>query len=81
MGREATIAKAVCLTREAAKLIVFPEAFVPAYPRGLSFGVVVGSRNDAGRRTWARYLANAGWHHQVQFIHHAAYPSWPSHAG
>ncbi len=63
MDREATIDKAVRCLREAAaggaQLVVFPEAFVPAYPRGLSFGVVVGSRSDAGRRTWARYLANA----------------------
>ncbi len=63
MKREATIEKVSHLTREAAsngaRLVLFPEAFVPAYPRGLSFGVVVGSRTDAGRRTWARYNANA----------------------
>ncbi|MDQ6602412.1 MAG: carbon-nitrogen hydrolase family protein [Chloroflexota bacterium] len=63
MEREATIEKVSQLTREAAsngaRLVLFPEAFVPAYPRGLSFGVVVGSRTDAGRRTWARYNANA----------------------
>ena len=34
--------------RRGAQLIVFPEAFIPAYPRGLSFGVVVGSRTAAG---------------------------------
>ncbi|MDH4137010.1 MAG: carbon-nitrogen hydrolase family protein, partial [Anaerolineae bacterium] len=34
-------------------------AFIPAYPRGLSFGTVVGSRSPAGRRTWQRYWANA----------------------
>ena len=28
-----------------ARLVVFPEAFVSAYPRGLDFGAVVGSRN------------------------------------
>ncbi len=63
MEREATIAKVAHLTREAAangaRLVLFPEAFVPAYPRGLSFGVVVGNRTEAGRRTWARYNANA----------------------
>ncbi len=63
MERAATIEKVSQLTREAAangaRLVLFPEAFVPAYPRGLSFGVVVGSRTDAGRRTWARYNANA----------------------
>ncbi len=63
MARDATIEKVVTLTREAAaggaRLVLFPEAFVPAYPRGLSFGVVVGSRTDAGRRLFARYAANA----------------------
>jgi nitrilase len=61
--REATVEKARRLTAEAAaqgaKLILFPEAFIPAYPRGLSFGTVVGSRSPAGRRTWQRYWSNA----------------------
>ncbi len=43
---------------EGAKLILFPEAFLPAYPRGLTFGTIVGSRSDAGRRTWLRYWEN-----------------------
>jgi nitrilase len=38
---------------------VFPEAFVPAYPRGLSFGAVVGSRSPDGRRTWQAYWNSA----------------------
>ena len=63
MERDATIEKVGRLTHEAAangaRLVLFPEAFVPAYPRGLSFGVVVGSRTTAGRRTFARYNANA----------------------
>jgi nitrilase len=61
--REATVEKAYQLAIEAAaqgaQLILFPEAFIPAYPRGLSFGTVVGSRSPAGRRTWQRYWANA----------------------
>jgi nitrilase len=40
-------------------LILFPEAFIPAYPRGLSFGSVVGNRSPAGRLVWQRYFANA----------------------
>ena len=63
MDREATVEKALHLVQEAAaqgvQLIVFPEAFIPAYPRGLSFGTVVGSRSEAGRRLWARYWANS----------------------
>jgi nitrilase len=62
-NREATVAKASRLIQEAAaqhaNLILFPEAFIPAYPRGLSFGTVVGSRTAAGRRTWERYWANS----------------------
>ena len=45
--------------RQGAKLILFPEALIPAYPRGLGFGSVVGSRSPAGRRTWQQYWANA----------------------
>ena len=61
--REATVDIAVDLIRTAAdngaQLILFPEAFIPAYPRGLSFGMVVGSRTAAGRDLWQRYWANA----------------------
>ncbi len=63
MDREATIAKVAALTADAAaqgaRVILFPEAFVPAYPRGLGFGTLVGSRTEAGRRDWARYWRNA----------------------
>jgi nitrilase len=62
-NREATVEKAVHLISEAAedgsKLILFPEAFIPAYPRGLSFGTVVGTRKPEGRLTWERYWANS----------------------
>ncbi len=61
--RDATVAKVAELTDAAAannaRLILFPEAFIPAYPRGLSFGAVVGSRTPAGRQLWARYWANS----------------------
>ncbi|BDG62139.1 carbon-nitrogen hydrolase family protein [Caldinitratiruptor microaerophilus] len=63
LDREATVGKTVRLIEEAAgqgtRLIVFPEAFIPAYPRGLTFGTVVGSRSEAGRRAFARYWDNA----------------------
>ena len=36
-------------------MILFPEAFISAYPRGLSFGTVVGSRQPEGRQLWQRY--------------------------
>ena len=61
--RDATVEKACRLTAEVsaqgAQLILFPDAFVPAYPRGLSFGTVVGSRSPEGRLTWERYWDNA----------------------
>lgn len=56
--RAATVEKACRLIAEAAEqgaeLVLLPEAFIPAYPRGLSFGAVVGSRSEAGRRQWQR---------------------------
>jgi nitrilase len=62
-NREATVEKTCRLIQEAAgkgaKLVLFPEAFIPAYPKGLSFGTVVGSRTDAGRRIFQRYWENA----------------------
>jgi nitrilase len=61
--REASVQKACRLVADAgaqgALLILLPEAFIPAYPRGLGFGTVVGSRSAAGRRTWERYWANS----------------------
>lgn len=61
--RERTLEKVRALTVEAARsgaqLVVFPEAFVSAYPRGLSFGAVVGSRTDAGREEYRRYWESA----------------------
>lgn len=41
--------------RKGARLVLFPEAFVSAYPRGLDFGAVVGSRSDEGREEFRRY--------------------------
>src|SRR5215510_8890043 len=61
--RERTIDKLHQLTGEAARkgaqLVLFPEAFVSAYPRGLAFGAVVGSRTDEGREDFRRYWASS----------------------
>lgn len=65
--REATLDKIERLVSEAVDgskprkpdLILFPESYIPAYPRGLSFGSVVGSRTDAGRQDWQRYWENS----------------------
>jgi nitrilase len=39
-----------------AALAVFPEAFLPAYPRGIAFGTVVGDRTSEGRDQFRRYF-------------------------
>ncbi len=41
------------------QLVVFPEAFVGGYPRGNSFGAVVGSRSAKGREDYRKYHASA----------------------
>jgi len=57
--RECTLEKVRTLTLEAsgrgAKLVVFPEAFVSAYPRGMTFGAVIGDRSPEGREWYRRY--------------------------
>jgi len=57
--REGTLEKIAQLTADAvskgAELIVFPEAFISAYPRGMDFGAVVGARSDEGREAFRRY--------------------------
>ena len=53
---DATLDKVERLAAEAdAELVVFPEAFVSCYPRGYSFGTVVGNRADEGRAWFRRY--------------------------
>ena len=41
------------------RLIVFPETFIPGYPRGFSFGTKVGSRSNEGRELYAEYYSNS----------------------
>jgi nitrilase len=56
---EAGLVKVARLTRQASEggvaLAVFPEAFLPAYPRGITFGTVVGDRTAEGRDHFRRY--------------------------
>lgn len=57
--RDASIAKVAARTAEAAAhgatLVLFPEAFVSAYPKGITFGAHVGSRSPEGREWFRRY--------------------------
>ena len=46
-------------SEEDVKLLVFPESFIPAYPAGLGFGTVVGSRTEAGRDQFREYWDNS----------------------
>ncbi len=61
--KKKTLDKVTSVTKTYAEqgcnLIVFPESFVPGYPRGFSFGAVVGSRNDAGRQLYTDYYNNS----------------------
>jgi nitrilase len=57
--KEATLRKVANLTKKYAaagcELIVFPESFIPGYPRGFTFGATIGSRTTEGRRLYALY--------------------------
>lgn len=63
MDKEKGVRKTIQLLEEAgkqnAKIIVFPEAFIPAYPRGMSFGTIVGNRSDEGRKDFLNYWKNS----------------------
>ena len=61
--RERTLEKVCALlddaARQQAQLVVFPEAFIPAYPKGLDFGARVGLRLPEGREDFRRYWDSA----------------------
>lgn len=58
-----TIKKVCALIKEAgangARIMLFPEAFVGGYPKGMYFGVRVGMRTIEGRKDYRRYHDNA----------------------
>lgn len=59
----ACVDKAVHLIGKAAatgaKVVVFPEAFIAGYPKGLGYGLVVGARDAPGREEFRLYLEAA----------------------
>jgi nitrilase len=44
---------------EGAELVLFPEAFVSAYPRGTNFGSIIGSRSSEGREQFRIYYESS----------------------
>ena len=61
--KAAGLEKTLKLIDEAAQkkpdLVVFPELFIPGYPFGMTFGFVVGARQEEGRTDWKRYYDNS----------------------
>ena len=61
--KEKTIDKIEKLTvhyaNEGCELIVFPESFIPGYPRGFDFGATIGRRTKEGRELYANYYKNS----------------------
>ena len=61
--KEAGLAKVAAFAGEAAakgaKIVLFPEAYIPCYPRGMLFGSNVGKRTDRGRKDYRRYYEGA----------------------
>ncbi len=62
-NKEKTLIKVEELVKKYSKagceLIVFPETFIPGYPRGFSFGAKIGSRTTKGRDLYAEYHKNS----------------------
>lgn len=45
--------------KEGCELLVFPESFIPGYPRGFLFGAKIGSRSPEGKAIYAEYYENS----------------------
>ncbi|WP_428664154.1 carbon-nitrogen hydrolase family protein [Runella sp.] len=45
--------------KEGCELLLFPESFIPCYPRGLDFDSVVGRRTEKSRDQWLDYWENS----------------------
>lgn len=44
---------------EGCQLLLFPESFIPCYPRGLDFDSIIGRRTDKSRNQWLDYWNNS----------------------
>lgn len=61
--KAASLAKAADYIEKAgalgASLVVFPESFIPCYPRGITFGLSFGGNSFNGRGDYTRYYENS----------------------
>ena len=61
--KQKTLEKVAALTKkhaaEGCQLVVFPESYVPGYPRGFTFGATVGKRTSEGKKLYAEYYENS----------------------
>ena len=61
--KDKTLDKTEALVRqyanEGCQLLMFPESFIPGYPRGFDFGTKIGRRTQQGRELYAKYYDNS----------------------
>ena len=57
--KAAAKARAAATSPSTPVVVLFPEAFLSAYPRGLDFGAKIGHRTAEGRSWFARYHASS----------------------
>ena len=41
------------------ELVLFPESFIPCYPRGITYDARVGKRTEESRNQWLEYWSNS----------------------
>jgi len=62
-NKNKTLKKSIKLISSArklgAQLVIFPEAYIPAYPRGFNFGIQIGDRKATGKELWQVYFENS----------------------
>ncbi len=69
---DSTISKVDKLTKTASekgsKVVLFPEAFISAYPKGLDFGARIGQRSNKGREDFKRYYNSSLEFNSKEFL-------------
>ncbi|GAB3781927.1 carbon-nitrogen hydrolase family protein [Spirosoma horti] len=49
----------VDVAKKGCQFLLFPESFIPGYPRKFTFGATIGSRTDTGRELYKTYWQNS----------------------